>query len=172
MSLQEKYDKIEEFRLSNDLMYSIFVNKKVAEAYLRDGLHQIEILYEGKLDKDTLDEFKLAIDNIENDPNAAYTFWFFILYVCPSISSWFIYGSEASSPPPLANRERFVYYLTNIIPENCEALLSGIRGLDPDTFARTMRPEYLATCGVPLPPQFKIQNNTHYSDSINTYSGY
>ncbi len=146
------FDKIDEFRQQGDLVLKIMWNPQVAKPYLIDGLNMIKILYGDRLESDSIKEFELVIQNIEEDICSAHTFWIFVLALCAPISNWFINGSEQTPAPDLADRDGLQTLLLKYIPAECESLLSGKHNMDIESFIRNIRAQYLANCGVPLPP--------------------
>lgn len=167
---------IEHYRKSEDFMWRFFDAKgerEFRDGHLRNFRDYLVSAYGGDRPPGTClpeSAFKTLDRIIKEDDDVLKNFLLFTeLYLAPPIFTWFLEGiKEHNIPPPkLTDKERFRYFVTNILPKLYENLLSGTKlksqrkGLDIPRFVAYASTELFATCGFPeIPPERRMQNYT------------
>jgi hypothetical protein len=159
--LVKRYDKLEEYRIKDDFMYS-FLNSAdpgFKKTYLGELMKTMIMQYGVHIEKGGLDSYDVEVlkyvveisdDNIIKD-----FLWFIGLCTTPSLVEWMKFGDPINKVPPprIASREQFSFFVRSILPEAVEETMSGDMKLEE--FTRKMRYEYVRIVGIPLPPQFR-----------------
>jgi hypothetical protein len=157
----EKYDQVvEEYRKNHDFMWRIFAasERRVLQNYLRDLVRSWRSMYgmeqsRFKLPPQVLDVFEWVVERSE-DINLMHALWFFGLYLNPPFCQYFLQGDPVNGnpPPPMNHPGRFKFYISRVLPNMCENLLSGLTHTSIRSFVREARTEYVAINALPEPP--------------------
>jgi hypothetical protein len=157
--LSERYDtKVDAIRLQEDFMWKFMSgDEKIFQQGYLEGLYNNLIKKYGNgsqrmLPPDILETFRYIVYE-SKDINLKHAFWFFGMYLEPSIFVWYQYGNpEQGIPAPkLTDHKKFISFMQKTLPSICEEYLSGSNDMTLLTFVRKVRTEYFVTVGVYSP---------------------
>jgi hypothetical protein len=163
--ISTKYEKIEEYRNQADFMYAFFSakNQDLKKTHLRAAINLMEQVYgntPGGVNRHDLE----TMEYIVNSENTVLmdSLWFVCLEVLPGMVDWFMHGNPVKGelPPPLTNRDMFLWFVRNNVRTCCQKLLNGNDGMRLEEFARELRTMYYVICGIPIPKDLP----QHYGD--------